>query len=62
MTSQHKITFTKSEFESHIKEGKLRIEADVFLGDKVVKHCKAPVIFKLGKKRDSIELTFVGFD
>ena len=62
MSSQHKITLTKKEFEKYIKEGLLKIEADFFVGEKAVKHCKAPLVFEMKKKGDLIELTFAGFD
>lgn len=62
MSNQHKITLTKKEFKRYIKEGVLRMEADFFVGEKAVKHCKAPLVFEMKNKGDLIELTFAGFD
>ncbi|MCD6477183.1 MAG: hypothetical protein J7K26_03445 [Candidatus Aenigmarchaeota archaeon] len=60
--NEHKIILTKKEFESYIKKGKLKIKADLFLGEDVVRHVEAPIIFKTKKNKDNIELTFAGFD
>lgn len=62
MSNQHKITLTKKEFKKYTKKGVLRIEADFFVGEKVVKHCKAPLVFEMKNKGNLIELTFAGFD
>jgi hypothetical protein len=62
MLNQHKITLTKKKFQEYIKEGVLRIEADFFVGERAVKHCKAPLVFEMKNKGDLIELTFAGLD
>ncbi|GEM_PF-6830844 len=58
MSSLHKITLTKKEFQSYVRKGALRIEADFYVDDEVVKHCKAMLLFELKNDNNLIELTF----